>query len=448
MFWYGRSVSGPAGGFVASAMYVSAPYFVADLYVRSAWAELLAFVWLPLLFLGIVTVHRCAGMRSTLLLGAATAALLLTHNPAALAAALGATVHIVALLIGYRSLRSLPTLATAALLGAGATAYFWLPAIAGTNLIETRRLLTDPGLRYEQHMLSPAEWIVPSWGHTSPSTLDDDHVAVHLGVIHLVLACGALTGIGARTLRSRRARTIDIPVLAAMPVLLLALWLTQPGSDFVWRSVDAIRVFQFPWRFLQLAVLSTALLAGHSVTLLRREHVRLVVAAGSAAIAILVSLPHARPPSAVHATASAFTADRIVDGHLSASSRREYRPRGTPLWPPPAPLVDIVRGSGTVSDISWRTETIRFDLNMESSGLVAVRQFDFPGWYVELNEAIVPHFANADTGAIRFPAPTGQHSVRVVFGSTPLRTAAVALSVVSLLVATWLGVRRRRVLHQ
>ena len=110
---------------LGAALYMAAPYHLFDLYVRGGLAEHAAFVWIPLLAMGV------AGLpdrRAIALLAASYAGLILTHLPVALLATVFLLLPL-GLARAARSPRLLVPGVTAIALGLGLAAIYLLPAL-------------------------------------------------------------------------------------------------------------------------------------------------------------------------------------------------------------------------------------------------------------------------------------------------------------------------------
>ena len=84
MYLFSRIYFPPSGSFLSSLLYVFAPYFLCDLYVRTAFAEYLAFAWIPLILLTIHQAFKSNKWAAIVPVAIGITALMLTHNPAAL----------------------------------------------------------------------------------------------------------------------------------------------------------------------------------------------------------------------------------------------------------------------------------------------------------------------------------------------------------------------------
>jgi hypothetical protein len=65
--------------------------------------------------------------------------------------------------------------------------------------------------------------------------------------------------------------------------------------------------------------------------------------------------------------------------------------------------------------------------------------FDFPGWTLYLNGEKLPHAADSNTGVIRANLDTdGLVKISGIFNETPLRSCANLISIISLLVCSYM----------
>ncbi|MFZ4850279.1 MAG: 6-pyruvoyl-tetrahydropterin synthase-related protein, partial [Caldilinea sp.] len=305
---------GPAGrwaGLAAAGVYLYTPYFLVNLYVRGALAELLAQALLPWLFWAVTRVWtrprpQLYWVGSAVLLGG----IAIGHNITLLLLPLllgpyGVT--LLAVLPGDRRefFRRAGGLAAGALVAAGITAFFWLP------LLWERSLLSS--LAFNAPNLAEHVW---SWGTvvepTLPYAYPFSSVPFRLGLVQAVLALAGL-------LWTRRRSPLwwFWVVLGAVA----ALGIT-PASLLLWENVDLLRVVQFPWRLLTAVSLSTAILAGGLVLLGRRRSVQVLLASAIALAALLAGRPY------VATFDTAMYADIAVDPAVIARYEAIYRAWG------------------------------------------------------------------------------------------------------------------------
>jgi hypothetical protein len=131
---WARQYAGTRLAFLVALFYATAPYHLhVDLYERGAMAEYAAFVWIPLIFLGIRSTILAGSAGGSALLTLGAGALFMTHLlTAMLIAPLALAYAVICLrmesLAGLRPSR-LALLVFSAVLGVGLTAFYVLPAL-------------------------------------------------------------------------------------------------------------------------------------------------------------------------------------------------------------------------------------------------------------------------------------------------------------------------------
>jgi hypothetical protein len=289
----------PNAALVASALYVANPYMLFTAFERSAFAELLAAAWIPLLLLALL--RRRPTIRS---IAIPLALLWLTNVPAAVIGsytlALLATLRLALCLCfsGCHSERSEEpasraqrarswlnltlTYLAGAILGLTLPAIYLLPAACERRFIQTPMAII-PNLRYQDNFL---------FTHTADAAHNAvNHTASTLALTLLLLTAAALLTLllrknrvphvpGSPTSALARSRGVSPlghgPATAPQPIprkpafaflsvipeghLLLALALLTltialllfPFSAPIWQHLPDLAYLQFPWRLLTL----------------------------------------------------------------------------------------------------------------------------------------------------------------------------------------------------
>jgi hypothetical protein len=92
----------------------------------------------------------------------------------------------------------------------------------------------------------------------------------------------------------------------------------------------------------------------------------------------------------------------------------------------------ILSGEGEVLGHYSRGHSFGGEVLMRSAGTLQLRVYEYPGWQVRLNGAFVEHRVSPPHGLIEFDVPAGSHRIDMRMGSTPERTASMAISVATL----------------
>jgi hypothetical protein len=295
MYGYIRSWLGRNAGLVAAVAYVFLPYRLVEVYVRASLAEYVALMWLPLILWSVRAafnatrpIYQSTNHHSPFLPLLATAlayaGLMITSNLVALIFTPLLALYCLVLLLNRideeQPLRRLskesffPLIANAIrvafapaaglVLGLLLSAFFWIPALSEGGLVNQDQWY---GGYYnpELHFVYPHQLFEPGWGfgisQPGPDDVQQGALSFQLGAVPLALAMLALVGLRAIPAGRRR----ELWVLLGW--LLLAIFLMLPISTWAWRNVGFVSFAQFPWRWLMIAALPLAALAGSAALL-------------------------------------------------------------------------------------------------------------------------------------------------------------------------------------
>jgi hypothetical protein len=412
-----------AAPLIAAAAYLANPYMIFTAYERTAYAELLAAAWIPLLFAAVLR------QRVTVLRVAIPVALLwLTNAPAAVmgcyALVLLAAVRLVITWASERRislahagdacLKLARSVVAGVALGLGLAAFYVLPAAYERRWVQIAMAMIS-GMRIEDNFL---------FHRTGDGPHDDVlHTASMIAVILLTAAILILPAVVVR-LRRERTRAISRTGIAAISIGLLAavigLMLT-PVSAAVWRVAPEMAFLQFPWRLT--AVLAAAVCTGVALAVGRLRLSRPLLALGALAIAAGFSLPAAhlfRQECDDEDTVAARLA--VFQAHAGTDPTDEYTPvqadndslakSNPPFWlaqdaDAPAPA------AGTPGPVP-----MHFSLRTDEEESLVLNLRDYPAWQVRLNgQEITEKTARAD-GLIAFPVSPGRSRIDIAYTTT------------------------------
>lgn len=368
-------------------IYMLAPYHFSDLYHRCDLAESGAFVWLPLIALGIDLLPRRKGL---VILAVSWAGLLLTHLPTAVLASAFLIVPLAAQKVWQTRAALLPGVA-AALLGLGLASIYLLPAMTLQQHVNMQLLWTE---RYQ------------------PARLFDPEERASLVALS-TLVPGAL----AAAILSLQARSI-LTAIAYFAVLaafgLLPIW-EAPLLDKV----------QFSWRLLAIVEFAGAAAFAAAPT-------KPVIAIAAGALAFPTYL------IGIKLVVDALPTPPAQIEHVLTTlpEAPEYLPRGADL----SGLSDMQRNPNLALYRGLHSAT--HNVAVASPSIVTLHRAAFPIWRVEKGGTPV-----ASSGPlIRFRATAGIYRLRRVslwqenFGATISALSALVLAMVGIL-----GVRRAAV---
>jgi hypothetical protein len=460
-----RSLSRPAA-MVAMVSYIFLPYHLIDQYQRGAIAELLGFVWMPLMLLFAERVFdRPAGdsaerpfegrkkLSFTLMaasgLAACLGAFLWSHPPTAYQFLLAFGLFSLGLAWMKKDFKGLLLTGCGVALGLALSAAYLYPAAVEQDLIR-REYVADSWPYHETyvflHNLPYAQY------HRGFFNLIDSTWT--FGAVAIALAAIILLIIGKQSFASLRQRVLLWTLIGVFAGFMMTA-LSYP----IGRLIPKIDIGVFTWRMLSMTTLSMALLAGAcmqaAMSAVKRSDKLLTLAtAGFIMIGGIVMSFSAVIAPPLRAPVFVPEAEHFNDAMIPRSAPKNPREL------PKVERVELAEGKGAVSVEKWDTEHRLIRAEMKGEDRLLIRTFDFPGWQVTVDgqtatvsegEAIRVEFSDGEQALIR--ALTYRGGDPVVYGEqtkavgremlgdialdyikTPARRTGVVISIVSLVI--------------
>ncbi len=440
-----RRYASPAGALLAATLYLANPYMLFTAYERTAYGELLAAAFLPLLFDAAL-----AEKVRVLPIALALALVWLSNAPAAVMAS-----YALAWVMALRLARNMPSasrLRMAAVaaggvgLGLALAAFYILPAAYEQRWVQVN-MAVIPGMRVSDHFL------FHRMGSQSFDDLFHDSVVRTASLVALtMLTALAVALLAARPRVSpelRRRILLPLGTLAALIAFLLT-----PPSLFFWNHIPKLAFLQFPWRLT--ALLGVVLASSAAIVFSRLERVSfaamlsLLLAAALVFAAWRLFHQSCDPEDKVAPRMAQFLhtdGTEPTDEYTpSAADNDSLGHADPPYWlapadalnaPPPAPC-DHRLSSGC-------RPLTHLELDETRPAILVLNLRQYPGWQLRLNGRIVaPAEPEREDGLLSVALPPGHDVVDVLPHRTPDETAGLALSGLATLLAARLGLKLRR----
>jgi len=449
MYLFASRVLGKHAGLVAAMAYVYVPYHLVDLYVRAAQAELVSFVFPPLVFWAfyqLAVTHRPRYMAFAAL---AYAGLILSHiSMAALFTPIIGLYLIFLFLQQWRTTEDTSHITPSPLrftlyvlfsitLALGLAAIFLLPI-----LFEQRYLTTDPLIggffNYRKHFLNANQLLSPFWGYGYAGENGTDQFSLQLGLIPVLLAFVALWAIR----NTRGTMRTHIGWFAFIVILIVFLML--PVSASLWEPFATIVAFaQFPWRLLIISAFALAFLSGAAIYALPDDSRDRASILALTLLIVIASFPYTLPQH----TDAVFNHRTLMEFQV-----QERELLGDTVWmqgerPQTSPLVEQYLNGEKLQkaialDADAHVETVRYggqsvEVRVEASALTRVMVYTryFPGWVATIEGKPIEIDPNNEQGLIVVNVPAGTHTLHLRFVDTAVRQIGALVSLVSLAIA-------------
>ncbi len=434
-----RRYVGPTPALLAATLYLANPYLLFTAFERTAFAELLAATFLPLLLAAILPVTSDGDPPSVARIAVPLALLWLTNAPAAVMGsyllALVVLLRIFALRRHSRAaLALLLRSAAGTLLGLALAGFYLVPAIHQQRWVEIN-MAVIPGMRIVDNTLF----------HHTPDPEHDVvlHTASLIAVVLLLLTAGLLA------IAARRTH-LPSPTIAAVPrlailVAVIAVLLT-PVSLPLWRHLPELAFLQFPWRLLAVLAVLFALSAA-----LALRSLRLHPALGALS-ALLLAGAVATPTAAhFHQGCDVGEAPQEAFSTLAAS----YTVAPTDEYTPEPADNDALRHNNPPFRLAEDPESVtpagaqagavpfHFDLTVPTPEFLILNLRSYPAWQARLNGTPIPHGPDRDDGLLTLHVPAGHDHIDLIYVRTLDQSVGARLSALALLTLTLLLVHPR-----
>ncbi len=449
MYRLAREWTGEGNASIAACFYIVHPYMLFTLFERSAYAELLAAAWVPLLLLSILRPRltiRGIALPVTLLW--------LTNDPAAVMGCYTlAVLGILRIAWTWRTsknsrkaMRDAATIAIGTCMGLALAGFYLVPAIVERAWVQITMTGVE-GVRYQDNFLfgkigSPSHQAILRTASLSSIAL------------LLLIALFAIIAIYGRV---SQPQDPEAPYRrAAVALLLTSLvigFLLTAASAVLWRHAPELKYLQFPWRFN--TILGAAAAALLALTLRR------VTPRYSVAIAIALAIPLLSAVGGYHLFHQYCNRGNdvasLVDDFNRGShydSTDEYTPAGadhfalehanpaawiagTPIAPAPA---DTPKNYSVAL-----AKRLHFDVSSPTPGFFVISLRDYRAWKIAINGVPSTSYPHRVDGLIVLPVSAGRSTIDITYTRTWDQVAGWIVTALALCVlfAIW----RRDGLH-
>lgn len=437
----------------AAVVYALNPYHLLIVYWRSAYAELMGAVLLPLLLLFLVRLHRlpsqASGVRPTLCLSLTLAAAWLTNVPAAVMiqySTAGLALVLVAtggtgdrLTSGRLNWRFLTRILIALLLGAGLAAFYLLPAICEQLWIDFSQALS-PGVRPQDNFLFTT---LTDPDHNRFNFLISSIALAEIGVLALAMWFSLRRKSGSTSASAWPGKALADPMW-----ILISAWgvgssaLTLSATNVLWEHLPKLRFVQLPFRWLLCVNAALAILMAVAA---KRFVPRLLACAFL--LAVLVFAGYRFQPPWWETAGDIREMDVAMADGRGYEGTDEYVPAGDDSYElnQSLPRISDDAGAPVPSDIlEWGSAEKHFVVHASHPENLELRLFNYPAWAVTVNQKPAATQKTAVTGLMVIPVAAGDSDVYIYFRRTPDRLVGNIVSLISLgvLIVGWIKTRK------
>lgn len=424
MYLLGRKLWGNWGALICSIFYVTIPYHSSVFYVRGAMGELWAMALYPFVLWALLRLRENRNLFNSLLLGTFVGLLITAHN-------LSTLIFIPTLIIfcwffckeQFKSLLFWQRILFAAAIALLLSAFYWLPMIAEKSLVHVDTT-TYGYFSYTEHFKGLKKLFFDfSWGW-GDSVREfpggpRDGMSFQIGIVHWLtwLIC-----LGLAFIYRRRYPEKSKLVFVCSGIILIAIFMIHPRSEFIWQLIPPLKYMQFPWRFLGLIAFYLCTLSGFIVPALAPLKKRSLLIIALLTITYLYNFHFFRPKTFLYLSDQEFlTGDR-----WAAEQRRaifDYLPIYAEA--PPPGVADtpyhILTGDMRVDSYKQGTDWFSADIEVKTHSILRFSQYYFPAWQIRINSNLTRIDYKNSLGLMTVLLGEGRHHIEARLENTPIR---------------------------
>lgn len=436
LYYLASEFTNSTAALLAAAFYIVNPYTLFTAYERTAYAELLAAAWIPLLL------HSILRERVTIPRIAIPVALLwLTDAPAAVMGCYTlALLGLVRLVFQEKSAISRLRLAAISvagtLLGLGLAAYYIVPAAWERRYVQVSMAIL-PEMSIQDNFL---------FHHTADPVHDQVlHTASIIAVHLLLLTVIAILILVIRGISKRWKMHYSQSLLWSLGILTAFIYfLLIPPSNAIWKFLPELIFLQFPWRFLAILAAAFSLALALILNSLRlKPAITIVISFALAATLAFHYYNLRQQPCDDEDNVSARLA--LFHSNAGTEPTDEYTPviadndalghANPPYW---------VFNSTTDIDQPARANSVpgpapmHLIINATTAKVLVLNLRRYPSWKITRNGASVTNFFDRNDGLIAFSLPAGFSRIDITYRETADQILGDILSILSLLLLAFL----------
>lgn len=416
-----------------SLLYVYTPYRALNLYARGAVGEMWAFVFLPLTILGVIRLNKSLNILNFILTAFSVAGLILSHNLTALIFTPLLILLVTLLSLGSQEKVKYLLISTFSILtGFLLSSYYWVPAI-----LELSNVSYGTPFNPTNHFPTLNQLISTFWGYGASVFGPGDGLSFQIGFINIL---GVILGvIGIKLSLKNLSNVKKYLGIWLTLVFILAIFLMNFRSSFIWQNIRLLSYIQFPWRFLTLTTLSSALFLGfaENIKFLKAKPLILIIGCFS----ILFTWQYFMPGKQVNFTENdylkRFFINRTQNGVAQIESQlyhqvsEDYIPLLKWTKVRPSSLPKKVETSTLVDKEIKEITPTNWQVNYSSKDPfnLTFNNYYYPGWVASVDAKKIPIEIGEPFGQLVLKLPEGTHTLNIIFQETMQRKIADLISI-------------------
>lgn len=440
MFLLAKEIAGSLAAFTVSLFYLYAPYHAVNIYVRGSIGELFAYAFLPLFLWGL---YRRKIFPAIIGLSA----VILSHNIMGMLTIFFFLNFLIfsafVKFIRKESQKYNFYLLTVLILSFSLSAFFIIPAILEKDFTNVNSL-TNKGSIFSDHFVTLGQLWNSAWGFGGSAPGIEDGLSFKIGKLHLLAALAGLVSAVYLKMKKKLTGRSVIFFLIMLIIFLISVFMMLNFSSIVYSLVPFFTFIQYPWRFLNLTLLSLSILI-LPLFLLPPKINKIsspLITVFFVSLVIFLNAKYFQPQYLTNSEAQDYIADDNLVFKISRISD-EYLPKEVAI---PKTKEDIARTVLNQAAIEYKTikdtATIKIiEIESKKNRELLTNIAFFPGWqyYVDGKRQKF----RIEKGFMVLPVTPGGHRLEIKFSNNTVRFWSNTISFLSLILILYLALTKK-----
>lgn len=413
LFLWLRTKANEGVAFVTSVAYAVLPYRILDSHVRGDIAELLSFVFIPLIFLLIDKVQKEKKLSNIIFGGFAYGLFILSHNAIAL---IFSPVFLAYSFIFAKKTKELVLSIYILILGLLVSLFFWFPSLLEGKYVLSKLIVED---LYKTNFVYFWNLFYSDWGFGAEISLSGGQ-SPQVGILYMTIPFLALLLI--HKMKGKKE------LIFWLFVFFTSIFMTTNLSSLLWDKLPLVKLMGYPWRFISLSGFASVMTVYYFLKESNKKIIWLIMI-----LFIITSLQFVK--------VRGYEEKRSDTFYNSYQGTTDYHLRTSTIWTagdfakPAKSQLELIGGKAKVYNFQKGSTLHSFETVVYRNAQFLDNTVYFPGWKVFIDKKETPiEFQDMNhRGLITFRVPEGKHGIAVKFEETKVRLLSDYISAIALI---------------
>lgn len=412
LFLWLRTKANERVAFATSVVYMVLPYRILDSHVRGDVAELLSFVFIPLIFLLIDKVQKEKILSNIIFGGFAYGLFILSHNAIAL---IFSPVFLFYSFIFAKKAKELVFSIYILILGLLVSFFFWFPSVIEGKFVMSKLLVENI---YKENFVQFVKLIYSDWGFGPDINLSGGQ-SPQIGILYMTIPFLALFLI--HKMKEKKE------LIFWLFIFFISIFMTINLSSLFWDRLPLLKLMGYPWRFISLSGFASIMIFYYFLKESKKRIIWLIMI-----LFIATSLQFVKVKGYEEKRSDAF--------YNSYQGTTDYHLRTSTIWTagdfgkPSKSQLELIGGEAKVYNFQKGSTLHSFETVVHRNAQFLDNTVYFPGWKVFVDKKEIPiEFQDMNhRGLITFRVSEGKHGIAVKFEETKVRLLGDYISAIAL----------------